>query len=392
MTGPANKSTPESAPSANHHIGTGLSGSRRDLERMNRPTIFVSSTVEGMKTTRQVVREFLENSLGYHVLMSEYEGSKSKRPIAQCKKWAKDCDLFISILGDKYGWIIPELGISVSEMEFNEACKDNPEKILVYISAQRKEPRQQAFAGRIQDFSRGYYRRAPYKDDAELVTGIRDDMAEFFKERLDVLRSTRRKVRPSLTPSVSDYASYALKKRHDMMMADTIELSRELGFKPVIFIEPYFWLAVKHIKRLKVLFTIDVVPGNLKRDDLQRYVSSHQNNVAYTEEYKKHSNRFALTLVHGSATTRSLEWYTQYYGGTCCRVEPGLFYGEGLSVQRQQALGRFLENRLVLSGIRNHQDISVALSGAVEWLIREADRINFRRNLDKPLKARLSQG
>lgn len=355
---------------------------------MNKPTVFVSSTIEGMQTTRQVVRELLEQGLGYHVLMSEYEGSKSKRPIAQCKKWANECDIFISILGDKYGWTIPRLGISVSEMEFNEAYKDNPEKILVYISAKSKEPRQEEFAKRIQDFSKGYYRRTPYKDNAQLISGIRDDIAEFFKERLDFLRSKGRKVRPSLTPSVSDYASYALSKRHDIMMADAIKLSQKLGFKPVIFIKPYFWLAVKYINRLKVLFTIDVVRGNLNRDESIGYNLSHQKHVRYNEHYKKHSNRFALTLVHGSATLSTLDWYTHYFGGTCFKVEPGLFYGEGLSVQKQEPLGRFLENRLVLSGIRNQQDMNSALSNAVEWLIREANRINFKRNFDKPLKVK----
>ena len=353
---------------------------------MNKPTVFVSSTIEGMQSTRQFVRDLLERDLGYLVLMSEYEGSKPQRPIAQCKKWARECDIFISILGDKYGWTIPRLGISASEMEFNEAYKDNPEKILVYISAQSKEPKQQEFAKRIQDFSKGYYRRTPYKDNAQLINGIREDIAEFYKERLDFLRSKGYKVRPSLTPSLSDYAIYSLRRRHDIMMADAINVCENLGFRPVIFIEPYYWLAAKYINRLKVLFTLDVVTGNLNRDESISYNLTHQNYVQRNEHYKKHSNRFALTLVHGSATLRTLDWYTHHFGGTCFKVEPGLFYGEGLSIQKQEPLGRWLENRLVLSGIRNQQDMTSALSDAVEWLIRESNRINFKRNFDKPLK------
>jgi hypothetical protein len=263
---------------------------------------------------------------------------------------------------------------------------------LVYISAQSKEPKQQEFAKSIQDFSKGYYRRTPYKDNAQLINGIRDDISEFFKERLDFLRSKGHKVRPSLTPSVSDYASFALSKRHDIMMADAINLSTKLGFKPVIFIKPYFWLATKYINRLKVLFTLDVVTGNFNRDEAIGYNLSYQKYVRYNEHYQKSSNRFALTLVHGSATLRTLDWYTRYFGGTCFKIEPGLFYGEGLTVQKQEPLGRFLENRLVLSGIRNQQDMTSALSKAVEWLIRESNRINFKRNFNKYLVAKRIRG
>ena len=73
--------------------------------------------------------------LGYEVIISENEGSKPRASFAQCKKWARECDIFIAILGNSYGFTINKVGISVSEMEFNEAYKDNPEKILAYISA-----------------------------------------------------------------------------------------------------------------------------------------------------------------------------------------------------------------------------------------------------------------
>jgi len=356
---------------------------------MNKPTVFISSTIEGMQSTRQDVRDLLEQDLGYHVLMAEYEGSKTKRPIAQCKKWAKDCDIFISILGNKYGWIIPRLGISVSEMEFNEAYKDNPEKILVYISSKSKEPKQQEFAKRIQDFSKGYYRRTPYKDDSQLIKGIRDDIAEFFKERLDFLRLKGQKVRQSLTPSAADYAIYNLRERHNIMMEDAISIAQQMGFNTSIFIKPYFWLGTKFINRTKVLFTLDIEPDNFNRNAQIGYNLSYQNHVRHNDIYRQFHNRFALTLVHGNASTRTLEWLTHHFSGTCFKVEPGLFYGEGLSAQKRKPSGLFFENRLILPHIRNKQIMITALSDAIEWLGKESNRINFQCNCDKPLKVKL---
>jgi hypothetical protein len=87
---------------------------------MNKPTLFISSTVKDVQEVRASVKDLLENKLGYHILMSEHEGSKPKTPIEQCRKWANECDIFIAIIGHSYGWVIPHLGISVCEFEFNE--------------------------------------------------------------------------------------------------------------------------------------------------------------------------------------------------------------------------------------------------------------------------------
>ena len=371
-----------------HPIGINQNGRVSNQDKMNKPTVFVSSTIEGMQSTRLAVRDLLEQKLGYHVLMSEYEGSKPKRPVAQCKKWAKECDIFISVLGDKYGWIIPRLGISVSEMEFNEAYKDNPEKILVYISAQFKEPKQKEFAKRIEDFSKGYYRRTPFIDNAQLINGIRDDTAEFFKERLDFLRSKGQKIRLSLTPSAVDYAIHNLRDRRDIMMADAISIAQEMGFNPAIFIKPCFWLATKSINRTKVLFTVNVVADNFNHNEQYSYNISHQRHVSDAEVYKQYPNRFALTLVHGSASLRTLDWLTHTFSGTCFKVEPGLFYGEGLSDQKHKPGSLYFENRLILPRIRNRQIMTSAFSDAIEWLVKESNRINFKCNYEKPIKSK----
>jgi len=354
---------------------------------MDKPTVFVSSTIEEMRSTRLVVRKLLEQDLGYHVLMSEYEGSKPKKPIAQCKKWAKECDIFISILGVKYGWIIPGAGMSVSEMEFNEASKDNPEKILVYISALPKDERQNNFAQRISDFSQGFYRRTPFNDDQTLVNGIREDLADFFKERLDYLRTKALKVRTSITPSTTDYASQELRKRHVTMMADAISVFQQLGCTPIKFFDPYFWLATKTINRYKVLFSLSVYPINFDKGTMTYYTARYYT-VQRSDIYKSHPNRFNLSLVHGNATLRTFQFLVNART-TCFKVEPGIYYGVGLDIPKTKSGSVDIENCLILPQIRNKQDISIRLSDAIEWLTRESNRIDFRRNYEKLRKIKL---
>lgn len=355
---------------------------------MNKPIVFISSTIQGMRNTRTFIKDLIEKELGYHVLMSEYGGSKPITPLKQCKEWANECDIFIAILGKKYGSTIPRLEISVSELEFNEAYKDNPEKILVYISAQQKEQRQEVFEKRVTDFTKGYLRRSPFNDNNELRIGIRDDIANYFKERIDFIRLRNIRVKERITPSIGEYVTVNRRKRAERMMADTIEIAQQYGMSQVTYIRPYFWLATKTINRIKILFTINVVPDHYNRSALY-----HHNTISekyrYDELYKEHKNRFAITLVSGNASLRSLEWLTTVFSGTCFKVEPGLFYGEGLSEKKEKPGKLYFENRLILSRIKDKQAMVVKLSDALEWLSRESKRINFKCNYEKPLKIKL---
>jgi len=49
----------------------------------------------------------------------------------ECKKKAKECHYFVSIIGPKYGEEIE--GKSFCEHEFDEAYNENPDKIIVYV-------------------------------------------------------------------------------------------------------------------------------------------------------------------------------------------------------------------------------------------------------------------
>jgi hypothetical protein len=353
---------------------------------MNKPFVFVSSIVDGMQETRSLVKDFIENQLGYNVVLSENEGSKAKTPVAQCKIWSKECDIFIAILGERYGWVIPRLGISVSEMEYTEAYKDNPEKILVYLTAKPKDKRQNEFAKRIADFSKGYYRRTPFKDDTELLNGIREDLANFFKERIDFIRSKKVTIKPSITPKEEDYTSLNIKGRQGKMLSDLTAISSNLGFKPLLIIESSYLIATKNINRTKILFTFCLVPGNYDSTALYQQNVTYNNKIKYQEIYEKYPNRFTITIVLGNAHLSTLESYNKISRGICVKVEPGLFYGEALSIKKQKPGKLWFENRLVLPKVNNKQILTNKLLESIDWLTKESNRINFRCNYEKPVK------
>ncbi len=345
---------------------------------MAKPVVFVSSTVNCMRETRSLIRRLLKKELGYHVIVSENAGSKPISPVAQCRKWARDCDIFIAILGDTYGSIIKRLGISVSEMEFNEAYKDNPEKILVYVSAGKKETRQNEFVKRVEDFNEGYFRREPFNNETELVGGIRCDLAEFMKDRLDVIRKQNIKVRQRTTPIQLDYITSHLSERVKRMYADAKDVLEGSGFSyaqefDILNRLQGILMYKRNISKIDVLFSVWILPKNLDSNYLMSYTSAYQQYVRYNDLYKKHPNRFTIHLVQGNGTVRTLENHFYHFEATCFKAEPGLYCGAGFDKAKSRQSSVFFENMLFLLNIQNKQSMVSKLSDAINWLEEERD-------------------
>lgn len=370
---------------------------------MSKPMVFVSSVVSGMEKTRSVVQDLIGKDLGYDVVASECEGSKTRTPMAQCRKWARECDIYIGILGERCGWVVPRLGISVTEVEFNEARQDNPEKILVYVSAGRKEPRQEAFVRRIENFTEGYFRRKPFSNEAELIEGMRDDLARFVKERLDVIKTKKLKVRPITTPSAAEYVVADLDERARRMRSDVIQVVKELGFTPVDLFGSQGWQVYCSTLRTvsssslfigkrkvgdhsDVLFSIWVLPEKLNVDSFRAYSQIFERYIYRSQQYHEHPARFTILLVHGAATLRVLENIGRMWSRTCFKVAPGLYFGTSLDTKPGQETDAFHENMLFLSGVTNKEIMLSKLVDTLEWLGKEANRVNFRCNYIKPYK------
>lgn len=351
--------------------------------------VFISSVVSGMEKTRALVHSLISKDLGYDVLASEYEGSRAKKPIKQCREWARDCDIYIGILGEKYGSVVPRLGISVTELEFNEARKDNPEKILVYVSEGRKEPRQKEFVGRVEDFTKGYFRGKHFKSNIELTNGIREDLAEFVKDRLDLIRKNKLQVRTVITPSTAEYVTVSEKERSLWMKRDIFDISRELGFTPVNLtnnISKYFvFLGTKKINGRKViLFSLWVLGGNPGRDTFISYNMAFQTFIYGEKQYKKYPDRFTIFLVQGNTSLRILEKQAKLWGSmTCFKVALGLYFGPGLGSNLKKGRETFLENMLFISQVKNKEIMISKLVDALDWISTEFNKIDFRCNNKK---------
>lgn len=98
--------------------------------------VFISSTSD-LQNYRQVIREQVESCEMYPDMYERW-GQGNDYPRDMCCRHVLDSDIFVCLLGAKYGFIEPAWGMSMTEIEFRVAMKAN-KPILIYIQKQYKE-------------------------------------------------------------------------------------------------------------------------------------------------------------------------------------------------------------------------------------------------------------
>lgn len=380
---------------------------------MQKPVVFISSVVRNLRSTRKKVKETLETSLSYKVTTSETEGSYASSSVSTCKRLARDCDIYIGIFGQKYGTIVPRLSISFTEMEFYEAYKDNPEKILIYIQTGTREPRQEKFLAKVKDASSGYFGRSPFQKDEELISGIKEDLANFVKERLDLVRQKGLKVVRRVTPSRNDYTHTSRNNRANKMIRDALDIALGKGFilkqkicsewnpgvsyiwhsrfdlpiqprwessssDPTATLACPFFVCSKRLRNKVVWFLVFAFPENFKAQYINylRWLFGWIGRVEYLSSGKEvalnkffySKNIFCLFLIHEKATKQSVRGL----GNVCFKTEGGIYVGEPISAFpskiETESLHKAPKHLMFTSGIKNKTTMDLKIADMLHWL------------------------
>lgn len=93
--------------------------------------VFVASTWEDLQNERKEVLEALQQFYFQHVNM-EYFGADPRQPIKKCLEEVQSANIFVGIIGHRYGSILSTTGKSFTQMEYEEAIKSNI-PCLIYI-------------------------------------------------------------------------------------------------------------------------------------------------------------------------------------------------------------------------------------------------------------------
>lgn len=166
--------------------------------------VFISSVIKGYEDKREAVKKAIYELQGLDFpirpVMAEDFPALNKSPQKACKDGVLDSDIYIGILGFRYGWINPEFGLSATHEEYRTA-RNNGKQILIFIEDCDKEPRQREFVQETEDYLEGKFRRT--SSNAEELTH------EVHKALLRIL-AQRLKGEPSLyiasTPEMVPYS------------------------------------------------------------------------------------------------------------------------------------------------------------------------------------------
>ena len=155
---------------------------------MDRLKVFLSSTQIDLQPERDTA-EVLVVDMGHECLRAETFDSPGISPEETCMVMARSCDVYVGIFGPRYGFVVPHLGVSATEMEYREARASDPGKVFIYIQDSKTlDVDQERFLEDVQSFSSGYFRHGKFADCAELKQQM----------QRDVITWTTRQVRESL--------------------------------------------------------------------------------------------------------------------------------------------------------------------------------------------------
>lgn len=96
--------------------------------------VFVSSTADDLEKERSQVLDAVRQLHFQHVAM-EYFGADPRQPIKVCLEKVRRSDVFVGIVGHRYGSIVEETGKSYTHMEYNEATKVGL-PLLIYLRSE----------------------------------------------------------------------------------------------------------------------------------------------------------------------------------------------------------------------------------------------------------------
>ena len=112
---------------------------------MAKHKVYISSTYQDLKEHRKQVIEFFNKKTikeNFDLLSMEGYVADDIEPAMECIEDVKDCDIYILILANRYGFIPPKNNpgeISVTEIEYNTAAAD-PQKTILAFFADETDP------------------------------------------------------------------------------------------------------------------------------------------------------------------------------------------------------------------------------------------------------------
>jgi len=200
---------------------------------MNQLKVFVSSTCYDLSQIRADLFEFLSN-LGYQPVLSEYSTfpiNPNKDTMANCIQNVNDADIFILIIGNRYGYVA-ESGKSITNTEYLYAKQKG---IPVYIFVLKsiitilpvwKKNKDADFSGTVESNKVFEFVEElrnsnknwcfEFEKAQEIITTLKIQLSHLFKDSLDIRQKFSISQQPDYWKNLSGKAIGIVLKREPM--------------------------------------------------------------------------------------------------------------------------------------------------------------------------------
>lgn len=128
-----------------------------------RPRVFVSSVMNGYEVYREAARVGIRQAVCDAVLADDFTAQNASSRNA-CIDGVRSADALVLLLGPRYGWIAPS-GRSATEEEYQEARRQQMPVLVFVQDGQSREPDQQGFVARVEDYIHGHFRKSFQNSD-----------------------------------------------------------------------------------------------------------------------------------------------------------------------------------------------------------------------------------
>ena len=155
---------------------------------MDRIKVMISSTVKDLSAERDAILTTFGNNPLFELMgATPFIGSSAASSSAlKTVELAKECDLYVLVLGSKYGYELDD-GRSATEVEFDTAIHQDPTKVLVFLkkSDKKVEAKQKKFIERVSEYYSGYW-RIEFEYSHQLQEYVNESVLSWLKDRASI--------------------------------------------------------------------------------------------------------------------------------------------------------------------------------------------------------------
>jgi len=162
---------------------------------MSCPRIFISSTYYDLKHVREIIREFVED-LGYEPVLSEFSDifyRPGDTVQNSCLREISSCDIFVLIVGKRYGSTFPGDTLSITHREYIEAQNQS---IPIYSFVDLDVLHDYEFHNKNKGADKCNYRAVEDPNIFELINNIQDASTDnsliAFSSIADILKHLKK--------------------------------------------------------------------------------------------------------------------------------------------------------------------------------------------------------